>query len=282
MATSPKVWFITGAARGIGERTVQAALAAGHYVVATARDRSKIASNPGPGPGELLTLDLDVTDPAQAQAAADAALARFGRIDVLVNNAGYGQLGVFEENADADVQKQYATNVFGLFHVTRAVLPAMRTHRSGHIFNLSSIAGVRGSQGASLYCSSKFAVEGFSESLSKEVAEFGIKVTVIEPGYFRTDFMDDQSVRIGSHPVADYAEQSARLTANFRANNHTQAGDPARLAQVLLQLAAHPTPPLRFAAGSDAVQIVRTKIDALLTELDAWSSLSVTTDGDFA
>ena len=280
--TSSKTWFITGAARGIGSQLVQAALAAGDRVVATARHRADIVPPPAADSQKLLTLDLDVTRDEQVHAAVQAALARFDGIDVLVNNAGYGQLGLFEENGAAEVQAQYATNVFGLFNVTRAVLPSMRRQRSGHIFNLSSIAGVRGSAGASLYCSSKFAVEGFSEALSKELTDFGIHVTLIEPGYFRTDFMDPSSVRIGGGgPVDDYAALSARLKANYEATNHRQAGDPARLAQVIVQLASHATPPLRFAAGSDAVDIVRTKIDALRAELQQWESLSVTTDGSF-
>lgn len=283
MSNSEKTWFITGAARGIGACLVEAALAAGFNVVATARDRHAIA-RAGVGAtanDRLLALDLDVTDESRARVAVQAALERFGRIDVLVNNAGYGQLGLFEENSSQAAQQQYATNVFGLFHVTRAVLPAMRRQRAGHIFNLSSIAGVRGSLGASLYCSSKFAVEGFTESLAKEVAAFGIRATVIEPGYFRTDFMDASSVRIAKSSVADYAEQSAQLAANYAASNHTQAGDPRKLAEVIVQLAAHAQPPLRFAAGSDAVDIVRTKIDALRAELDLWQALSVTTDGAY-
>lgn len=277
MSFQPTTWFITGAARGIGAHTVQAALAAGHNVVATARDRQNITSTHD----RLLALDLDVTVEAQAQAAVQAAVARFGRIDVLVNNAGYGQLGIFEENTPADAQRQFDTNVFGLFHVTRAVLPVMRQQRAGHVFNLSSIGGMRGGKGSSLYSATKFAVEGFSESLAQEVAEFGIKVTIIEPGFFRTDFLDSQSARFGGQPIADYAAQSVQIAEGFGARNHQQAGDPVRLASVLLQLAAHPTPPLRFAAGSDAVQIIGTKIDALRAELLAWQGLSATTDGAF-
>ena len=277
MSFQPHTWFITGAARGIGAHTVQAALAAGHNVVATARKRDSITL----ADDRLLALDLDVTDAAQAQAAVQAAVARFGRIDVLVNNAGYGQLGLFEESTAADAEQQFATNVFGLFHVTRAVLPVMRAQRAGHVFNLSSIAGMRGIPGGSLYCASKFAVEGFSEGLAQELAPFGIRVTIVEPGAFRTDFLDGQSMRFGSQAIADYAAQSAQISAGFGARNHLQPGDPARLAAVLLQLAAHPAPPLRFAAGSDAVAVIGTKIEALRGELEAWQALSVTTDGAF-
>jgi NAD(P)-dependent dehydrogenase (short-subunit alcohol dehydrogenase family) len=277
MSFHPPTWFITGAARGIGAHTVQAALAAGHNVVATARNHRHITASHD----RLLALDLDVTVEAQAHTAVQAAVARFGRIDVLVNNAGYGQLGLFEENTAADAQAQFATNVFGLFHVTRAVLPVMRQQRAGRVFNLSSIGGMRGAQGASLYCATKFAVEGFSESLAEELAPFGIHVTLIEPGYFRTDFLDNQSVRYGGQPIADYAATSAQIAAAYAARNHQQAGDPARLAAVLLQLAAHPAPPLRFAAGSDAVAVIGAKIEALREELAAWQGVSVTTDGGF-
>jgi NAD(P)-dependent dehydrogenase (short-subunit alcohol dehydrogenase family) len=212
-------------------------------------------------------------------------VARFGRIDVLVNNAGYGQLGLFEESTAADAQAQFDTNVFGLFHVTRAVLPVMRQQRSGRVLNISSIAGMRGRTGTALYSASKFAVEGFSEALAQEVAAFGILVTIVQPGAFRTDFLDGQSMRTGSQPLAapaaDYAAQSAQVAEGFDARNHQQPGDPARLAEVLLQLAAHPAPPLRLAAGSDAVEIIGAKIEALRGELEAWRGVSVGTDGMF-
>ncbi len=276
MTLHPQTWFITGAARGIGAHTVQAALAAGHNVVATARNRDSITTTHE----RLLALDLDVT--MDAQAAVQAAVARFGRIDVLVNNAGYGQMGLFEEVSPAQVQAQFDTNVFGLFKVTRAVLPVMRQQRAGRVLNLSSIGGIQGGYpGASLYCASKFAVEGFSEGLAQEVSTFGIQITIVEPGFFRTDFLDAQSVRFGDIVVADYAKQSTEIRTSYGAYNHQQPGDPARLAAVLLQLAAHPKPPLRFAAGSDAVAIVRAKIDALRAELETWQALSVTTDGTF-
>ena len=277
MSVHPPTWFITGAARGIGAHTVQAALAAGHNVVATARSRLSITTTHA----HLLALDLDVTVEAQAHAAVQAAVARFGRIDVLVNNAGYGQLGLFEESSAANAQTQFDTNVFGLFHVTRAVLPVMRQQRAGRVLNISSIAGMRGRTGTALYSASKFAVEGFSEALAQEVAAFGIHVTIVEPGAFRTDFLDGQSMRYGSQTIVDYAAQSAQVAEGFGARNHLQPGDPARLAAVLLQLAAHPAPPLRLAAGSDAVEIVGAKIEALRAEWLAWRELSVTTDSAF-
>ena len=277
MPSQPTTWFITGAARGIGAHTVQAALAAGHNVVATARNHHSTTTTHD----RLLVLDLDVTVEAQAHAAVQAAVAHFGRIDVLVNNAGYGQLGLFEESTAADAQAQFDTNVFGLFHVTRAVLPVMRQQRAGRVLNLSSIAGMRGRSGTALYSASKFAVEGFSEALAQEVATFGIFVTIVQPGAFRTDFLDGQSMRTGSQPLADYTAQSAQVADGFKARNHQQPGDPARLAAALLQLAAHPKPPLRFAAGSDAVEIIGAKIEALRGELEAWRGVSGVTDGEF-
>src|SRR4030095_2055085 len=202
-----KVWFITGASRGIGAEIAKAALASGDRVVATGRNRAQI-EKAFAGHERLLAVELDVTDAAQAHRAVDAALAKFGRIDVLVNNAGYGQLGAFEENEAGDIEQQYATNVFGLFHVTRAVLPVMRRQRGGHVFNLSSMAGVLGFASASIYCSTKFAVEGFSESLAMEVAQFGIKITIVEPGFFRTDFLDTSSIRYGGKVVDEYVPSS--------------------------------------------------------------------------
>ncbi len=276
-----KVWFVTGATRGIGAEIVKAALAAGDRVVATGRDPGKIAAAFPDSGDALLPLSLDVTDHDQIGATVDTALAHFGRIDALVNNAGYGQLGLFEESAAGDAERQFATNVFGLFDMTRTVLPAMRRQRSGHIFNLSSIAGLRGGVGGSLYCASKFAVEGFSESLAQEVAPFGIHVTVVEPGFFRTDFLDDSSVRFGGHAINDYRELSSKVRDGYRDRNHRQAGDPAKLANVIVDLASRPTPPFRYAAGSDAADILAAKIERLTGELEATRPLSPLTDGDF-
>ena len=275
-----KIWFVTGAARGLGAEIAKAALAAGDKVVVTGRNREALLAAFGPDSDAVLSLALDVTREADAEAAVAATLARFGRLDVLVNNAGYGNLGLFEETTDAEARAQYDTNVFGLYNVTRAVLPAMRSQRSGRIFNVSSVGGLVGGEGGSLYCATKFAVEGFSESLAAEVAPFGIHVTIVEPGFFRTDFLDQSSVQYGSRQIADYAEISAQMNAFWDARNHAQAGDPAKLGRVLVDLAERADPPLRFAAGSDAIAMIGGKIDNLRAELDAWADLSVTTDGD--
>ncbi|HBK46712.1 MAG TPA: short-chain dehydrogenase/reductase, partial [Xanthomonadaceae bacterium] len=201
--------------------------------------------------------------------------------DVLVNNAGYGHLGLFEETTDADARAQFDTNVFGLFEVTRAVLPLMRAQRRGHVFNVSSVGGIAGFASATLYCASKFAVEGFSESLADEVADLGIHVTVVGPGFFRTDFLDPASVRFADAPIADYAALSGELRTFYQQRNHQQAGDPAKLAQALLQLADSAAPPRRFSAGSDSLEMVEARLERLRGELDAWKALSVSTDGDY-
>lgn len=272
-----KVWFITGATRGIGAEIAKAALTAGDRVVATARDPSALTAS-----ANLLPLALDVTDEAQSVAAVKTAVAQFGAIDVLVNNAGYGQLGVFETISAADIERQYATNVFGLFHVTRAVLPVMRSQRRGHVFNISSIGGMRGSAAGSIYCSTKFAIEGFSEGIALELAQFGVKVTIVEPGFFRTDFLDARSVRYGNVDVEGYGNYPAQLRENYDKHSHQQAGDPAKLGQVLVRLAHEAEPPLRFGAGSDAVSLTAAKIASLTVELERWKALSASTDGDFA
>lgn len=276
-----KTWFVTGAARGIGAEIVKAALAAGERVVATGRDPAKIAQVFEASPDRLLAATLDVAIPGQAETAVEAAVARFGGVDVLVNNAGYGQLGAFEQNEPAEAERQFATNVFGVFNVTRAVLPIMRKQRGGRIFNITSIGGLRGGPGGSLYSASKFAVEGFSESLALEVAEFGIAVTLVEPGFFRTDFLDPSSIRYGDRSIADYDAFSRKLRDNYDARSHRQAGDPAKLAKILVDLASHDKPPLRFVAGADAVAAFEAKIASVKAELEAWRTLSVTTDGAY-
>lgn len=281
MTTAPRSWLITGATRGLGVAIARAALAAGDNVVVTGRKRTDLTAEYGEDSDRLLSLALDVSDLTAAQPAVDAALARFGRIDVLVNNAGYGHLGMFEESTTTDVQTQYDTNVFGLMQVTRAVLPAMRAQRSGRIFNVASVGGIVGGASGTLYCASKFAVEGFSESLAGEVAAFGIQVTIVEPGFFRTDFLAPTSVKHGTTPIADYAEAAEALKSFYDARSHNQAGDPDRLAQGLLTLIEAPKQPMRWAAGSDALRNIQSKIDSLQADLDAWRDLTLSTDGDF-
>lgn len=271
------VWLITGANRGLGAAIAQAALAAGHRVVATARQPASLASPPDDARARWLPLALDVTDAAAADRAVAQAVATFGRIDVLVNNAGYGQLGAFEEISPEDIERQFASNVFGLMHVTRALLPVMRRQRGGHVFNISSMAGYRGGNRCSVYAASKFAVQGFSESLSEELREFGIHVTVVEPGYFRTDFLDPSSIAHGSRAIEDYAATSAARRESAQAHNHRQVGDPAKLAAALLRLAAEPAPPRHFPVGADAIEWLEKKNAAVQADIERWRDLSTAT-----
>jgi NAD(P)-dependent dehydrogenase (short-subunit alcohol dehydrogenase family) len=277
-----KTWFITGASRGLGALIAKAAIQAGDRVVATGRKREDIARSLGPDNEQLFSVALDVTGAAQANAAVEAAVSRFGGIDVLVNNAGYGHLGFFEENTIEDVQAQFATNLFGVFNVTWAALPVMRAARHGRIFNISSLAGILGVEVCSLYCASKFALEGFSESLAKEIAPFGLYVTIVEPGPFRTDFLTGESLRFGKVMVADYDDRRERLRSSFEQRNGQQPGDPAKLAQALVDLANEATPPMRFIAGSVAVNAADAKLAGMQAELERWRALSVATDGDYA
>ncbi|MDP4535137.1 SDR family NAD(P)-dependent oxidoreductase [Alkalimonas collagenimarina] len=272
-----KTWLITGANRGIGLEIAQSVLANGDNVVATGRSLAKLEAALGKPSAQLAFAQLDVQFPTQAQGAVDVALQKFKRIDVLVNNAGYGQLGHFETVSDEAVAQQFSTNVFGLMHVTRAVLPVMRAQRSGHLFNLSSIGGTLGFNGAAIYCATKFAVEGVSESLALELAPFGIKVTIVEPGFFRTDFLDISSVKYGDQTIEDYAEGIRQQRAEFDSYSHAQPGDPRKLAEVMVRLSKEDAPPLRLVAGSDALEMSRSLLAARLDELEKWSDTSVST-----
>lgn len=215
-----KIWFITGASRGFGAQVTDRALRRGDAVVATARDPKAIISRVGEHPN-MLTVALDVTNEDQALAAVKAGIDRFGRIDILLNNAGFGLMGAVEEASAAEVEAIYRTNVFGLLKVTRAALPYMRSARSGHIINVSSIGGYRGAAGFGVYCSTKFAVEGLSEALYAELKPLGIHVTVVEPGYFRTDFLDSSSLSVSARVIDDYAETAGAVCARARGMNHT-------------------------------------------------------------
>jgi NAD(P)-dependent dehydrogenase (short-subunit alcohol dehydrogenase family) len=277
-----KTWFITGAGRGLGAEIARAVVKAGDRAVATGRSRKAIASVLGPDNEQLLTVKLDVADEFQARRAVDAAVARFGAIDMLVNNAGYGHVGFFEELTTEDAQAQFATNLNGVLNVTRAVLPVMRRARQGRIFNLSSLGGIVGAQLYSLYCASKFAIEGFSESLAKEIAPFGLFVTIIEPGPFRTDFLKPESLRFGQSRLSDYDDRRAQLRAGLAARNGQQPGDPVKLADAILRLANEAEPPMRFLAGSIAVSAAEQKLTAVRAELEKWRQLSTGTDGEFS
>lgn len=274
-----KTWFITGASRGLGTATARAALDAGDNVIATGRHLEVLKQVFGADGERVLLLALDVAQEPQPAAAVEAAVARFGGIDVLVNNAGYGQLGPFEDNTTEDVDRQFATNVFGVFNLCRAVLPVMRKQRSGHVFNISSMGGLIGMGGAALYSASKFAVEGFSESLAQEVAPFGIHVTLVEPGVLRTDFLDGSSARFGDKGIIDYRAFSAKIQSAVAAGNHQQTGSPAKLGAALVLLANTAKPPLRFLAGSDAYHQVSSKLGNMRVDIEQWRDLSASIDG---
>ena len=272
-----RVWMITGASRGMGAEITAAALAQGDAVVATARKSSAVTHALGLQPG-LLAVDLDVTSESAAHHAVKLAVEHFGRIDVLVNNAGYGLAGAVEETSAQEVRSIFDTNVMGLLNVTRAVLPQMRSQRSGHVINMSSLGGYRVGAGFGVYGSTKFAVEGLSEALHAELAPLGIHVTVVEPGYFRTDFLDSSSAMEAKNVIADYAETAGKVRVSANAYNHRQPGDPKRLAQALLTLVSATNPPSRLQLGTDALARIREKHAFVEQELQTWEALSRSTD----
>jgi NAD(P)-dependent dehydrogenase (short-subunit alcohol dehydrogenase family) len=276
-----KVWFITGAGRGMGIDIAKAALAAGHAVVATARNTDSVIAALGQH-DDLLAVQLDVTDPSDAEGAVKAAVARFGRIDVLVNNAGNFKAGFFEEITPDDFRAQIETNLFGPANVTRAALPVMRAQRSGLVVTISSTAGLVGMAFCTAYAASKFGVEGWMEALTDEVAPLGIRTMLVEPGFFRTELLTPQSTTFAGLSIDDYAERTAQTVAGWKSMDGQQGGDPAKLADALVQLAGQDEPPLRFVAGADAVGAVETKATVLLAQADAHRELSSSLNYDNA
>jgi NAD(P)-dependent dehydrogenase (short-subunit alcohol dehydrogenase family) len=272
-----RVWFITGASRGFGALIAEAALAAGDAVVATARDPATVTARLGTHE-RLLATRLDVTSEAEAHEAAGQAVKKFGRIDILVNNAGFGLLGAIEEASAAETQRLFDTNVFGLLGVTRAVLPHMRRQRSGHVINVSSVGGYTGYPGWGVYGATKFAVEGISEALAAEVAPLGIKVTVVEPGFFRTNFLDESSLARTALEIEDYRDSVGKTRAHAADVNGGQRGDPRKLAQAFMQLANAKNPPLRLPLGSDTVERIEAKNAHVASEIAAWRTLATSTD----
>ena len=271
--TDKKVWFITGAGRGMGVDIAKAALAAGNAVVATGRNTDTVAAALGKH-DDLLAAKLDVTDPTDAEAAVQAAVDRFGRIDVLVNNAGNFNAGFFEEISPEDFRAQIETTLFGPMNVTRAVLPVMRAQRSGLVVAITSTAGIVGQEFCTAYAASKFGVEGWIESLTPEVAPFGIRTMLVEPGFFRTELLTPESTKYAEPSIDDYGERTEKTVAAWNAMNGQQGGDPAKLANALVQLASQDEPPLRWVAGADAVETVEKKAKDLLAQADAYRELS--------
>ncbi|MFE9604629.1 SDR family oxidoreductase [Streptomyces hokutonensis] len=266
---SSKVIFVTGAGRGLGTDIAREALAAGHQVVATGRRPEEVERTLGGPRDNLLVTKLDITSPDDAEAAAHAAVDHFGRIDVLINNAGNFFAGYFEEITPEQMRQQIDTNLFGPMNVTRAVLPVMRKQRAGHVITLSSSAGLIGQEFCVAYAASKFGVEGWMESLRYDVEPYGIHTTVVEPGFFRTELLVDGSTIWPEPTIDDYAERTTATIAAWKSMNGRQTGDPAKLARALLTIAGQDKPLLRFIAGADAIEGVRAKAEELLAQAEA-------------
>lgn len=268
-----QVWLITGAGRGMGANIAKAALAAGKAVVATGRNTDTISKAVGQA-DDLLVVKLDITSAADAQAAVQAAIERFGRIDVLVNNAANFYGGYFEELTPEQIERQVATGLIGPMNVTRAILPVMRQQRSGHIITISSSAGLSGFEFNSAYAAAKFGLEGWMESLQPEVAPFGISTTIVNPGMFRTELLTKDSAIYAAPSIADYTERSTAQQAGYESQNGRQAGDPTKLAQALIMIAEQQPPPRRFIAGSDAIAVAEQKVQDLQEQINAFRGLS--------
>lgn len=274
-----RVWFVTGASKGLGLVLVRELLARGYRVAATSRSVAELTRRGGPASEQFLPLEVELTREQSVTDAVAASLKHFGRLDVVVNNAGYGQLGTVEEVTDDEARRNYDVNVFGTLNVLRAALPRLREQRSGHVFNISSIGGlVGGFSGWGIYCSTKFAVAGLTEALHADLAPFGVKVTLVYPGYFRTDFLTSDSVSRPAQPIEAYATARASEAQHLEHINGAQPGDPAKAARALIEVALRPSAPLHLLLGSDAVGMAETKLAQVRTELDALRPVSVSTD----
>ncbi|NUW33104.1 SDR family NAD(P)-dependent oxidoreductase [Nonomuraea sp. SMC257] len=271
------VWFVTGASRGLGAEIVREALSRGHSVVATARDAEAILTAYPDKPAGLLAVTADVTSQEQVRAAVDAGLAEFGRIDVVVNNAGYGLVGAVEEVSDQAARDLFDVNVFGVLNTLRATLPALRAQRSGCVVNIGSVAGFATAPGTGLYGATKFAVEGVSEALHGELAPLGVRVVIVEPGGFRTDFLNDASLQVEPASIPDYDAGAGATRAALAANDGRQPGDPAKAAAAIVDVAEADEPPLRLQLGADAVERVESKLDFVRRELDRWRPTALST-----
>jgi len=276
-----KVWFVTGASKGLGLALVQKLLAEGFAVAATSRSIDELKTAVGNTGEQFLPLSVSLTDEQSVEKAIADTLATFGRIDVVVNNAGYGLAGSLEELSDVESRGNFDVNVFGTLNVIRAVMPHLRAQRSGHILNISSIAGVTGGfPGFGIYCATKFAVSGLSESLAAEAADFGVKVTVVEPGYFRTDFLTAGSFVTPKNSIADYQKVRDSEALHQQQINGQQPGDPAKAADAMIRITGEANPPLHLVLGEDAFGLAQTKLAAFSEELENWKSVSVSTNFD--
>lgn len=279
MTKSNKVWFVTGASKGLGLTLVKRLLKEGYQVAATSRNKAALIDAVGTKSDNFLPLEVNLSSEESLRLAVDATVNKFQTIDVLVNNAGYGQGGSVEEVTDAEVRKNYEVNVFGLLNVTRAVLPVMRKQRSGHVFNISSIGGyVSAFSGWGIYCSTKFAVSAISEALHTDVKDLGINVTLIYPGYFRTNFLDKESMMLPSKPITDYASSKESMDYHVNTIQGNQPGDPEKAAKVLIDLSLEVNPPLHMLLGSDAVKLAESKMEGFSQEVRERRAMSQSTD----
>ncbi|AWK04477.1 short-chain dehydrogenase/reductase [Flavobacterium crocinum] len=273
-----KVWFVTGASKGLGLELAKKLLAEGYKVAATSRSEESLIKVLGNTSESFLPLEMDLVDEKSVKSAIDKTIGHFKTIDVLVNNAGYGLLGALEELTDAESRKNYEVNVFGLLNVIRNTMPILRANKTGHIFNISSVGGYYGEfPGWGIYCSTKFAVAGLTESLAAEVKSFGVHATIVYPGYFRTDFLKDSSLLLPQNPIAEYKEVRQSESAYKDDINENQPGDPVKLAEALIKASEDQNPPLHLFLGEDAYNMANQKIASVQAELESWKSVSVST-----
>ncbi|HBR1111773.1 TPA: SDR family NAD(P)-dependent oxidoreductase [Klebsiella pneumoniae] len=272
-----RTWFITGASRGFGLLFVKKALELGDNVIATARNPKSVMNALGEH-SNLLAIPLDVTNAEDAYNAVVTGIAKFGTIDIVINNAGFGLLGAVEESQESDIKPLFETNVYGTLNVIRAVLPQLRIQKSGHIINISSIGGVEAFAGYGVYSATKFAIEGITEALAKEVNPLGIKATVVEPGFFRTDFLDDSSLRRTEVIIEDYKDTVGQVRSAAEQYNHAQPGDPDKLAEAIVKLVNAKEAPIRLGLGSDTIAVTEAKMKSVAVEMEKWKSVSLSTD----
>lgn len=274
-----KVWFVTGASKGLGLILVQKLLAEGYNVAATSRDINSLIKEVSAASDQFLPLEMDLVTETSVQDAVAKTISHFKTIDVVVNNAGYGQIGTLEELSDEESRRNFDVNVFGLLNVIRNTMPHFRANRAGHFFNISSIGGYHGGfPGWGIYCSTKFAVSGLTEGLRAEAKAFGVKVTLVYPGYFRTSFLSADSMGLPKNPIADYEEARQSVLAHQNEINGNQPGDPEKAVAALIQISKEQNPPLHLFLGEDAYTMANAKIEEVEADLEAWKAMTIATN----